>query len=173
MSNTETKWKQSKQWSDQFLPEIKRILGEHLIREGTIEEDTKQNTDLIVLTLNPIRIACRIRKHQHLNKGNRANEFTIRKNVPSGNPSEMRKIWNGWGDYFFYGFSNETETAIQKWFIGDLEIFRNFVKQRYNETKKIPATTMINTDGSSDFYVFKLADMPDNFLLADSNIYIP
>ena len=32
---------------------------------------------------------------------------------------------------------------------------------------------MINTDGSSDFYVFKLADMPDNFLLADSNIYMP
>ena len=48
MSNTETKWKQSKQWSDQFLPEIKRILGEHLIREGTIEEDTFQPVRLLV-----------------------------------------------------------------------------------------------------------------------------
>ena len=56
-------WKEDKKWSDRFLVEIKRILGEHLISEPPIEEDMQHNTDLIVLRLNAVRIACRIRTY--------------------------------------------------------------------------------------------------------------
>ena len=59
-------WEQDKRWSDRFLPEIKRILGEHLIAEPPVEEDAERNTDLIVLRLDAVRIACRVRKFQYL-----------------------------------------------------------------------------------------------------------
>ena len=30
-------WREDKRWSDRFLPEIKRILGEHLIAEPPMD----------------------------------------------------------------------------------------------------------------------------------------
>ena len=58
-------WENDKRWSDKFLPEIKMILGLHLIGEPPIEEDCERNTDLIVLKMEPVRIACRIRKYKY------------------------------------------------------------------------------------------------------------
>ena len=54
-------WKNDKRWSDRFLPEIKGIIGTHLITEPPYEEDAERNTDLMVLRL-AIRIGCRVRK---------------------------------------------------------------------------------------------------------------
>ena len=43
-------WEDDKKWSDKFLPEIKRHLGEHLISEPeNIKEDKDHNTDLTIL----------------------------------------------------------------------------------------------------------------------------
>ena len=41
-------WKNDKRWSDRFLPEIKGIIGTHLITEPPYEEDAERNTDLMV-----------------------------------------------------------------------------------------------------------------------------
>ena len=49
-------WKNDKRWSDRFLPEIKGIIGTHLITEPPYEEDAERNTDLMVLRLDAIRI---------------------------------------------------------------------------------------------------------------------
>ena len=49
-------WKTDKRWSDRFLPEIKGIIGAHLITEPPFEEDAERNTDLMVLRLDAIRI---------------------------------------------------------------------------------------------------------------------
>ena len=69
-------WQDDKRWSDRFLPEIKQILGLYLIDEPPIEEDMQRNTDLTVLRLNAVRVACRIRKYEYfLNYGD---EITIR-----------------------------------------------------------------------------------------------
>jgi len=48
-------WEEDKAWSDRFIPEIKSILGRHLISEASIEEDQEHSTDLMVFTLKPLK----------------------------------------------------------------------------------------------------------------------
>ena len=51
-------------------------------------------------------------------------EFTIRAGRPSGAKTELTKIIEGWGDYFFYGFADPTEIYLAQWLIGSLNAFR-------------------------------------------------
>jgi len=162
---TSTDWKFDKNWSDRFLPNIKRILGEYLISTAPIEEDAQRNTDLIVLTMAAVRIGCRIRRHNYLARY--ADEFTIRSDRPSGTKTELAKIIEGWGDYFFYGFSNEDETDLVAWFIGDLKAFRIYWStQLVNNQGRMPGIEQPNGDGSSHFRAFKIGDLPNSFIIA-------
>jgi len=141
-----TTWENDKRWSDRFLPEVKRILGEHLISEAPYEEDAERNTDLIVLRLEAIRIACRIREHKHLL--HYRHQFTIRSLRPSGNPTELAKIREGWGDYFFYGFADQTHTSLCQWTLGDLEALRRHMNQCFahlplDRIKKQPGQILV------------------------------
>lgn len=156
-------WKDDKRWSDRFLPEIKRILGEHLIGEPPIEEDQERNTDLIVLKMEAVRIACRIRRNEYLEKY--PNEFTIRTKRPTGIKTEIEKIIEGWGDYLFYGFSNKEENKLAGWFIISLNAFRLwFMKYLRNNNGKPPGHQKINSDGSSAFAGYNVNDMPDDIV---------
>ena len=58
-------WQDDKGWSDRFLDEIKGICGRVFITEPTVEEDALRNTDLIVLRLEPLRIANRMAGREH------------------------------------------------------------------------------------------------------------
>ena len=166
-SNIMQKWEQQKQWSDRFLPEIKRILGEQLISEPPIEEDAEHNTDLMVLRLDAIRIACRIRKYDYLK--NYGNEFTIRAGLPSGVKTELTKIIEGWGDYFFYGFSDPDEVFLIQWILGDLKAFRVWFNRELIRLKYMPGIKQNNHDNSSFFYAFPI-DIP-NFIIAQKGQY--
>ena len=156
-------WEINKRWSDKFIPVIKPILGYHFISEPPIEEDMNHNTDLMVLRMDAIRFGCRIRRYSYYQNDKYRNQFTIRSSLPSGGKTELTKLIEGWGDYLFYGFSNENETDLISWFIGDLKVFRTwFNKCLWNnihswETKK-------NIDNSSDFMVFNLKEMPEEFI---------
>lgn len=152
-----------KRWSDRFLPEIKRILGEHLIDEAPFEEDAQHNTDLMVLRLKLIRIGCRVRRAKY--HAQYADEFTIRSDRPSGAETELSKVVDGWGDYFFYGFSDSAETDLQDWMLGDLDVFRDWFD--YEES---PCREKNNEDGSSMFRAFKKSELPANFMVAQKNI---
>ena len=83
-------WENDKSWSDKFLPEIKRHLGQTLISTAPIQEDQERNTDLIVLTMAPLRIACRIRRFDQF--APYGHQFTIREGRPSGAKTELTKI---------------------------------------------------------------------------------
>lgn len=155
-------WEDLKKWSDKFLPEIKRILGEHLITESLEVDDATRNTDLIVLKLEPMRIACRIRKYKYLKRY--GNEITIRSSVPSGNKTELEKIKEGFGDWFFYGFADPTETCLCQWLIGDLNVLREHIDKCQMQTKN-------NFDGSSSFVAIKHKDIP-NFVIASQEYLI-
>lgn len=152
-------WLANKQWSDKFLPEIKMILGLHLIGEPPIEEDCERNTDLIVLRMEAVRIACRIRRYNYFCRY--PNDITIRSKVPSGAKTELTKIIEGWGDYFFYGFSDEQEQRLIAWRLCNLSAFRLFFN-RYIVTNKgkVPGAGKANKDGSSDFLAFAAAEIP-------------
>lgn len=160
-----SEWKTQKAWSDKFLPEIKSILGIHLIAEPPVEEDAQHNTDLIVLRLDAVRIACRVRRNQYL--GGFGDEFTIRAGLPSGMKTELTKVVEGWGDYLFYAFADETETRLAKWTLADLRVFRLAFNQYLCRHDKgdIMGCRKDNHDGSSYFQVFLWSDFPPAFVI--------
>jgi hypothetical protein len=159
-------WKEDKKWTDGLLPHVKCVLGAHLIGEAPEEEDQEHNTDLIVLTLKPVRVACRIRTYEYLDKYE--GEFTIRSGRPSGIKTELTKVVEGWGDYFFYGFANEHKTELVAWVLGDLKVFRGWFNRKLFclTPGKTPGQEFTNADKSSSFHVFKLKDLPTEFIVA-------
>ena len=50
------KWKEDHAWSGQFMPDIKSVLGQHLMGDASYEDDTKHATDLVVLRMKDLRI---------------------------------------------------------------------------------------------------------------------
>jgi hypothetical protein len=160
-----SEWRSDKRWSDRFLPEIKGIIGTHLIAEPPYEEDAERNTDLMVLRLDAIRIGCRIRKFKFASSY--PDEFTIRTSRPSGAKTELGKIVEGWGDYFFYGFSDERESELCSWALCDLKVFRSwFSRELTNKKGEMPGKQRTNHDGSSSFAVFNIKDLPQGFVVA-------
>jgi hypothetical protein len=159
-------WKADKRWSDRFLTEIKSILGIYLISEPPHEEDAERNTDLMVLRLDAVRIGCRVRKHQYASKY--GDEFTIRAGRPSGTKTELTKIIEGWGDYFFYGFSDAEETNLHSWILCDLKVFRIWYMRKLAALPAghVPGIGKKNTDASSTFVAFNINDFPENFVIA-------
>lgn len=159
-----TDWKQDKRWSDKFLPEIKSILGRYLISESPFEDDAYKNTDLIVLKLDAVRIGCRVRRSEFLEKYK--DEFTIRADRPNGNKTELAKIIEGWGNYFFYAFA---DSNLVFWTLCDLNVFRLWFNSKIVlEKGKIPGCLIPNGDGSSSFRVFKFSDIPLNFIIGQA-----
>jgi len=154
-------WQQDKKWSDQFLPEIKSILGVHLIGEPPLEEDQERNTDLMVLKMDAVRIGCRIRTIDYM--GRYGDEFTIRAGRPSGIKTEMSKIIEGWGDYFFYGFGDDS--GLKQWTLARLNIFRLWYNSQLYYGNR-PGVKKNNKDNSSFFIAFKWADLPKKFIVA-------
>ncbi len=156
-------WECQKRWSDRFLPEMKSRLGQVLICEPPIEEDQSRNTDLIVLKMDYVRIACRIRRFQYLEKF--GNQFTIRCGLKSNSQTELDKVVAGWGDLIFYGFCDESETKLAKWFIGDLNVFRSWYcgYLRCNQGVE-PGEKRDNKDGTS-LRSFCVSDLPSNFIV--------
>lgn len=155
-------------WSDRFLPEIKQILGLHLIGEPPAEEDQERNTDLIVLKMEAVRIGCRIRKHEYLERY--PNEFTIRAGRPSGIKTELSKVLEGWGDFLFYGFCDVQEKKLEHWRLIDFKVFRLWYnRQLYSSDKNIhPGMSKKNHDKSSWFIAFDVNKMPKNIIFAET-----
>lgn len=159
-------WQRDKERANRVLPEIKRICGEYLIGEAPQEEDAERNTDLIVLRLDPVRIACRVRTYNYLGECNYRNEFTIRTERPAGRKTELAKIIEGYGDYIFYGFADREAQSLAAWVLGDLKVFRLWFNMRIVNDKRLPGFEKANRDGSSIFRAFTIADLGPAFVLA-------
>lgn len=157
---------EDKRWSDRFIPEIRELIGKYLLQAAPVEEDMKANTDLIVLGMNSIRIACRIRRNKYLCLYR--DQFTIRSGRPQGTKTELTKIIEGWGDFLFYGFCDEAEKYLKKWFLGDLKIFRVWFNRKLL-MREYPWINQSNQDKSSDFKSFSLLDMPEGFIIAQQD----
>lgn len=158
-----------KKWSDQYLPHIKRILGEVLICEPPVEEDQERNTDLITLKMSSIRVGCRVRKAQYFERY--SDQFTIRAGRPSGAKTELTKIIEGWGDLFMYGFASQENTSLQAWGIGDLKVFRLwFMREMMRGKGLLPGIAQSNNDNSSNFLAFRWSELPNDFLVSQHKL---
>ncbi|WP_171180656.1 hypothetical protein [Ruegeria sp. HKCCD8929] len=112
----------NRHWSDQFLPEIKRIIGTHILRAAPDPLDHFQATDLVMLDARDMRIAARVRRYGYAERY--PHQFTIRAKVPSGAETELSKIVNGNGDWLFYGHAGPDGQSLNSWQLIDLRAFR-------------------------------------------------
>lgn len=160
-------WQADKRWSDRYMPQIKQILGLYLISESPVEEDRSRNTDLVVLKLDAVRVGCRIRRAEGYLE-DYGDEFTIRTSRPNGTKTELAKIVEGWGDYFFYGFG-AANGSLARWGLGDLRVFRLWLMQHLARNQgRMPGREKRNHDGSSEFHVFRWDELPPQFCVGSS-----
>lgn len=164
-------WELDKNWASRFIAQIKGIVGKCLIREAPYEDDALRNTDLMVLTFpDGIRIGCRVRRPKLYNGDDTfqkyRNEFTIRSSRGSGAKTELEKIIEGWGHYFFYGISDPEEKSLRSYILGDLKIFRSWFINKVTTCPGNAGVEKANRDGTTRFKAFRIDEMPTGFLLA-------
>lgn len=159
-------WLIDKTRSDAFVPAITRALGEVLIGPAPMLEDRDRATDLLVFTLAPVRVACRVRDAAQLSDAY-AYQVTIRSRRPSGIETEKQKIRDGWGDFFFYGWGDFKTGALRRWVLLDLAALRADWIDRGWRAAFVKRKT--NVDGSSDFDVFDTRRLPVRCVRAAHN----
>lgn len=142
------------------MRQMKRICGEYLTAEADFDEDARHNTDLIVLGMQPYRVACRVRRYDKY-RSKYGDEFTIRASRPSGAQTELAKILGGWGDYMLYGFGRDKNWTFAPWTLADLDVFRRCWASGMGQRNP-------NIDGSSDFLAFRWDEFPPEFVVAKS-----
>ena len=149
-----TKFDTDFEYQGHFSDLIRRTIGPYLIRPATFNEDVKNATDFVAKSGS---IAARVRRiSPHFLTY--LNEFTIRCSRPKGTPTELEKILKGNGDWMFYAYGHEQdngECIFISWVLIDLCEFRQSFHS--NTLKYI---TMSNSDGSSDFIVINIQDLP-------------
>jgi hypothetical protein len=168
------KYADDRRWADQYIPEIKRIVGPHLLIESPFEVDTKQAADLITLRVKDMTIACRVRGREYL--GRYGWQFTLRLKRDSGAPTELEKIRDGWGHWMFYAFATSNDdykAGFARWFLIDLGVWRLNVKDT------IRSKQLVQGDGSNPdrthFRWFDLRSFPPEprILIASSETILP
>lgn len=137
-----------------FARQIKAVLGLQFIGQDPIL-DRQEATDFAIFAIRPFRVGARLRRYKYMLKY--PDEFTIRWSRPSGVETEIHKIRRGAVDYIFYGFISEDENKILKWFIGDLKRFR--------ESEPEPWRIFANNPPDSLLAVYRIDDMPPNFIV--------
>ena len=121
----------NRRWSDQFLPDIRRIVGQHLLSIAPDELDWNQATDLLLLDAKDTRIAARVRRPGYADRF--PHQFTIRAESRFGAETELSKIVNGKGDWMFYGHALPDGHGLASWFLLDLKAFRaGLIRQSQN-----------------------------------------
>lgn len=110
-------------WAEQFMPQVKQIVGPLLLEPASFELDTSEATDLIVMRARDMRIGVRIRKRWVGEHEQFKWQFTMRsKNGAS--KTELQKVTEGFGDWLFYGFANEDTGEIFRWYVVNLDAWR-------------------------------------------------
>lgn len=151
-------------WQRGLIPEAKRILANYLIGEAPMDEDIRRNTDLIVLTMEPLRIACRFRRPDYVQRY--SEQFTIRASRKNGVDTELAKVLSGWGDFLFYAFA-APDDGFSHWLLGSLSVFRLWHhREMLRCNGQLPGYVKRNKDGSSEFVAYRVTDLPSDFVIA-------
>ena len=114
-------YSENRSWSDLMLDQIRQIVGPLLLRPTPHEMDCRQAADLYIFTGRGMTIAARVRRFGYADKY--PYEFTVRSVVQSGAKTELAKIIDGFGDWFFYGHSSP-DSVVTNWWLIDLDSFR-------------------------------------------------
>lgn len=149
----------NRRWSDQYIPLISDIVGRHLLKPATREQDSTQATDLVVIRGGDMRVAARVRRPGYANQY--PDDFTVRLRSWDGGKTEMDKICAGWGDWMFYGHASARGIGLSSWMILDLDVFRwgISVAGKSKGWEKL-ATIKTNRDGQTQMAAFSVNKFP-------------
>lgn len=164
-------------WSDKFIPLIKQTVGPQLLTVAPFELDTQKATDLVTLKARNLMIACRLRRPGALEKFGW--EFTMRQQRLNGTPTELSKIIEGWGDWFFYAHvafdtNDETEMHFSRWLLIDLQAFRaQFTRDLWRQAqgkdqRLVCQLNVKNKDNATTFAAFDVRSFEPSVLIAAS-----
>lgn len=160
-----TSYQPDKFWSDLYIPEIKRIVGAHLLDVATVQQDQSEAADLVTLITKSVAIACRVRRDGYAERY--GEQFTIRAARDTGAKTELEKILDeGKGDWFFYAMASKDNMIFSVWHLLDLSAFRIHLK---NGKSNVPYVQKDNHDGTY-FNAYWIAEFPKKPpLLIDSS----
>tara|TARA_R100001015_G_C4606364_1_gene161437 strand:+ start:786 stop:1283 length:498 start_codon:yes stop_codon:yes gene_type:complete len=115
---------------EHFNKAIPNFLNElSVVKLSNTEEDTKFSFDLI-FEMN-VKLSVRIRE----NKYKLWNDLTIR-SKNKGYKTELHKIIDGKGQFYFYAYMTEDENNLEKIYICDVKTIRNLYKKNtYNKER--------------------------------------
>lgn len=146
-----------REWSDQFIPAIKQIVGPLLLVPAPFEVDTREATDLIVFRGRDVRVAARVRRH-HYDVEEFRYQFTLRFSRTSGAETEYDKLAKGWCDWLFYGWALNDGSGvanIARWYLIDLAAWRYQLIQK-GTRERIQCGVKRNGDGTTSFIWYNL-----------------
>lgn len=160
-------YQSDRSWSDQFLPQVRAIVGPHLLVPAPFELDAKEATDLMVLRARDMTIAVRLRRPGYADKYRY--QFTIRSKRDSGSKTEMAKLLEGWGDWMLYGHVDDAG-SISTWWLIDLHLWRaRLLREGYARPWRTLAIEQSNTDKQTHFMAFDLRVFQPSILVAGSH----
>lgn len=158
-------------WSDQFLPQDKKILSNvfgcdtALIEITTPDVDMRKAADLIIQSHVPdergVYVAVRTRTAGYA--AQYADEFTVRAHYTAGHKTEYAKIMEGYGDIMLYGFV--VENVISRWILIDLDVFREEAENDY-----IKMEHKHNRDGKNSFYAYNIKSFKQPGILLGNSV---
>lgn len=156
-------------WQVQFQPAVQRIVTDTfgiqpeqiIFTSPETEDDRRYNTDAwITIEGHSYRMSQRIRRYTV------GDEFTLRYLRP-GARTEWQKVWAGFGDYLLYGRGIDRGRRLEDWFIGRMDIFRDWVTDHLRRGVDPPHVVKANRDGSSQFVAFSRGALPPEFTVAE------
>jgi len=159
---------ENREWSDQYLPSVRGLVGPLLLVPAPVERDVSEATDLIVLRARDMTIAVRLRRPGYA--GRYPGQFTIRAKLPSGTKTELAKIVEGWGDWLFYGHA-DGHIGISEWVLIDLHHLRAawIRKPSLLHTPDDAASGKRSNADGTVFMWFNANLLPANVVVASSN----
>lgn len=166
MSTPNTKeletYEQRRSFGDQFLTQVRKIVGPYLLRTSPFHKDVDEATDLVLLRGQTQDVAVRIRQHKYLDRY--PNDFTLRAKVRGPNQSEVKKILGGFGDLMFYGWADSKGKRLADWMLLDLNNFRHAM-MGCDWRNEYQTGTKSNGDGTGLRY-FNVRSLPDDVVIA-------
>lgn len=144
------------------MDHVKSIVGRYLLRSATLVEDRKFATDL-VLSVKNLTVGVRIRDSKYIAF---ADDITFRTSAGGLNQTELQKVLAGNMDWMFYGFAVDGAAPIL-WYILDMNVFRNAVKDSNSGLSTLIYSDRTNKDGST-FRAYRLTSFPRNLIIASS-----
>jgi hypothetical protein len=147
-------------FSDRYLYELRTIIGPYLLAPSSLEQDTKEAADLVVLRGRDMTVACRLRRPGYAEKYPR--QFTMRSQRDNGTKTELAKVTEGWGDWFFYGHVAADLKSIAPWWLIDLSAWRaHLIRDGARTVKCLQHGDRANGDGTH-FHWFKIDSFPSD-----------